>query len=68
MTLDEPDRKMRLFKSAPNICVLQQIFMGTQIDDRSFTRLTLPRPRRIKIDYKLPLRDEFSDFIRDLLQ
>ena len=40
MKFDELDRKMRVFETAHDICVLPQIFMVARLDGRSFTRLT----------------------------
>jgi len=40
MTFDELDKKMRIFETAADLCVLPGIFMVARLDSRSFTRLT----------------------------
>jgi tRNA(His) 5'-end guanylyltransferase len=40
MKFDELDKKMRVFETAHDICVLPKIYMAARIDGRSFTRLT----------------------------
>jgi tRNA(His) guanylyltransferase len=40
MKFDELDRKMRIFETASDACVLPEIYMVARIDGRSFTRLT----------------------------
>lgn len=40
MKFDELDKKMRVFETAHDICVLPKMFMTARIDGRSFTRLT----------------------------
>lgn len=40
MKFDELDKKMRVFETAADYCVLPGIFMVARLDGRSFTRLT----------------------------
>jgi tRNA(His) 5'-end guanylyltransferase len=40
MTFDELDKRMRIFETAADLCVLPGIFMVARLDGRSFTRLT----------------------------
>ena len=40
MKFDELDRKMRVFETAHDYCVLPELYMVARIDGRSFTRLT----------------------------
>ncbi|HEV7280962.1 MAG TPA: tRNA(His) guanylyltransferase Thg1 family protein [Pirellulaceae bacterium] len=40
MLFDELDRKMRVFETAADYCVLPDMFMVARLDGRSFTRLT----------------------------
>ncbi len=40
MKFDELDRKMRVFETSSDICVLPGIYMVARIDGRNFTRLT----------------------------
>lgn len=40
MKFDELDRKMRIFESASDHCILPELYMVARLDGRSFTRLT----------------------------
>lgn len=40
MKFDELDKKMRIYETAADLCVLPNMFMIARIDGRSFTRLT----------------------------
>lgn len=40
MKFDELDKKMRVFETAADLCVLPSIYMVARLDGRSFTRLT----------------------------
>lgn len=40
MKFDDLDRKMRVFETAADLCVLPGMFMVARLDGRSFTRLT----------------------------
>jgi tRNA(His) guanylyltransferase len=40
MRFDDLDRKMRVFETAADLCVLPEMFMVARLDGRSFTRLT----------------------------
>ena len=40
MKFDDLDKKMRVFETAADLCVLPSMFMVARLDGRSFTRLT----------------------------
>ncbi len=40
MKFDDLDKKMRIFETAADLCVLPSMFMVARLDGRSFTRLT----------------------------
>lgn len=40
MSFDELDKRMRIFETATDLCVLPGITMVARLDGRSFTRLT----------------------------
>lgn len=40
MKFDDLDKKMRVFETAADVCVLPSMFMVARLDGRSFTRLT----------------------------
>ena len=40
MKFDDLDKKMRVFETAGDQCVLPEMFMVARLDGRSFTRLT----------------------------
>ncbi len=40
MKFDDLDKKMRVFETAADLCVLPGVFMVARLDGRSFTRLT----------------------------
>ena len=40
MKFDDLDKKMRVFETAADLCVLPSMFMVARLDGRIFTRLT----------------------------
>ena len=40
MKFDDLDKKMRVFETSADLCVLPGMFMVARMDGRSFTRLT----------------------------
>jgi tRNA(His) 5'-end guanylyltransferase len=74
MKFDELDRRMRVFETAHDLCVLPGLRMVARLDGRNFTRLTketgatvVTTRRRIHRDFDLPMKDEYSRFIASLL-
>jgi tRNA(His) guanylyltransferase len=51
MKFDELDKKMRIYETAHDLCVLPGIYMVARLDGRGFTRLT-------KEILKLEVRDK----------
>lgn len=41
MKFDDLDKKMRVFETTADLCVLPSMFMVARLDGRSFTRLTV---------------------------
>lgn len=41
MKFDELEKRMRIFETAHDHCVLPELFMVARIDGRNFTRLTV---------------------------
>ncbi len=39
MKFDDLDKKMRVFETAADLCVLPELYMVARLDGRSFTRL-----------------------------
>lgn len=60
MKFDELDKKMRVFETASDVCVLPGMFMVARIDGRSFTRLT-----KEVCDFKAPFDERFRDLMVD---
>ncbi len=58
MTFDDLDRKMRVFETAADQCVLPQIYMVARLDGRSFTRLTKEAGQ-----FDVPFDDRFRDMM-----
>ncbi len=58
MKFDELDRKMRVFETASDTCVLPGIFMVARLDGRSFTRLT-----KQTAQFKAPFDERFRDLM-----
>ncbi|MGE0790895.1 MAG: tRNA(His) guanylyltransferase Thg1 family protein [Sandaracinaceae bacterium] len=56
MRFDELDRRMRVFETAHDLCVLPGVFMVARIDGRSFTRLT-KEEMRFEAPYDVRFRD-----------
>jgi tRNA(His) 5'-end guanylyltransferase len=56
MKFDELDKKMRIFETANDLCVLPGIFMVARIDGRGFTRLT-KEIHRFEAPFDVQMRD-----------
>jgi tRNA(His) 5'-end guanylyltransferase len=67
MDFDELDKRMRVFETAHDHCVLPGIFMVARIDGRNFTRLTRElHPFAAPFDERM--RDHMVDTTRHLMQ
>lgn len=60
MNFDEFDRKMRVFETASDQCVLPEIYMVARLDGRSFTRLTREVAR-----FDAPFDERFRDLMTE---
>jgi tRNA(His) guanylyltransferase len=58
MKFDELDKKMRVFETATDLCVLPGMFMIARLDGRGFTRLT-----KEVCDYEVPFDVRFRDLM-----
>lgn len=58
MKFDDLDKKLRIYETAHDICVLPGIYIVARIDGRSFTKLT-----KQKHKFKAPFDDKFRDFM-----
>ena len=58
MKFDDLDKKMRVFETAHDFCVLPNMYMVARIDGRSFTKLT-----KEKHQFEAPFDVRFRDFM-----
>jgi hypothetical protein len=58
MKFDDLDRKMRVFETAQDFCVLPGIWIVARIDGRSFTRLTKETHK-----FEAPFDERFRDYM-----
>ncbi|HEY8562038.1 MAG TPA: tRNA(His) guanylyltransferase Thg1 family protein [Pyrinomonadaceae bacterium] len=66
MKFDELDKKMRVFETAHDICVLPGVFMVARIDGRSFTRLT-KEIHRFEAPFDARMRDMMAETTAHLM-
>jgi tRNA(His) 5'-end guanylyltransferase len=66
MNFDELDKKMRVFETAHDYCVLPELFMVARIDGRSFTRLT-KEVHRFDAPFDLTFRDYMVETTKHLM-
>jgi tRNA(His) guanylyltransferase len=67
MRFDELEKRMRIFETAHDHCVLPGLFMVARIDGRNFTRLTR-EIHRIEAPFDEQMRDSMVETTRHLLQ
>lgn len=60
MKFDDLDRKMRVFETAADTCVLPEMFMVARLDGRGFTRLT-----KETCEFESPFDVRFRDLMVD---
>jgi len=58
MKFDDLDKKLRIFETAHDICVLPGLYIVARIDGRSFTKLT-----KQKHKFKVPFDEVFRDYM-----
>ena len=58
MKFDDLDKKMRVFETSADLCVLPGMFMVARLDGRSFTRLT-----KEVCQFEAPFDERFRDLM-----
>lgn len=58
MKFDDLDKKMRVYETSSDLCVLPGIYMVARLDGRSFTRLTKDRDQ-----FEVPFDERFRDLM-----
>ena len=66
MKFDELDKKMRVYETAHDICVLPKMFMAARIDGRSFTRLT-KEVHKFEAPFDVRMRDLMAETTKHLM-
>lgn len=66
MKFDELDKRMRVFETAHDVCVLPEMFMMARIDGRSFTRLT-KEVHKFESPFDERMRDMMVETTRHLM-
>ena len=67
MDFDKLDKRMRIYETAHDYCVLPGIFMVARVDGRNFTRLT-KEIHPFKVPFDEQMRDYMIDTTRHLMQ
>lgn len=67
MKFDDLDKKMRIFETAHDVCVLPEVYMVARIDGRSFTRLT-KETHAFEAPFDVRVRDLMTGTIEHLMQ
>lgn len=63
MKFDELDKKMRVFETAHDYCVVPEMYMIARIDGRGFTRLT-----KEKYPFQIPFDETFRDYMAETVR
>jgi len=58
MKFDELDRKMRVFETSTDLCVLPEMYLVARLDGRNFTRLT-----KEQHEFEAPFDEKFRDLM-----
>ncbi len=66
MKFDELDKKMRIFETSHDLCVLPSIYMVARIDGRCFTRLT-KEVHKFEAPYDFVFRDYMIETVKHLM-
>lgn len=67
MKFDELDKKLRVYETAHDLCILPGLYMVTRIDGRSFTRLTKEAHDFIA-PFDVRVRDMMLETVKHLMQ
>ena len=63
MKFDDLDKKMRVFETAHDLCILPGIYIVARLDGRGFTKLT-----KEKLDFEAPFDVRFRDAMVDTVK
>ena len=66
MRFDDLDKKMRVFETAHDFCVLPNMYMVARIDGRSFTKLTKD-VHQFEAPFDLRFRDLMAETVKHLM-
>ena len=66
MKFDDLDKKMRVFETAHDFCVLPNMYMVARIDGRSFTKLTKDK-HQFETPFDLKFRDLMVETVKHLM-
>jgi tRNA(His) 5'-end guanylyltransferase len=67
MKFDELDKKMRIYETAHDLCVLPGIYMVARLDGRGFTRLT-KEILELEVPFDVKFRDMMLETTKHLMQ
>ena len=67
MKFDELDKKMRVYETAHDLCVLPGIYMVARLDGRGFTRLT-KEILELEVPFDVKFRDMMLETTKHLMQ
>jgi tRNA(His) 5'-end guanylyltransferase len=67
MKFDELDKKMRIYETAHDLCVLPGIYMVARLDGRGFTRLT-KEILELEVPFDVKFRDMMLETTQHLMQ
>ena len=67
MKFDELDKKMRIYETAHDLCVLPGIYMVARLDGRGFTRLT-KEILKLEVPFDVKFRDMMLETTKHLMQ
>ena len=66
MKFDDLDKKMRVFETAHDYCVLPEIYIVARIDGRNFTRLTKEK-HQFEVPFDIRFRDYMVETVKHLM-
>jgi len=67
MKFSELDKKMRVYETAADLCVLPSLYMVARIDGRCFTRLT-KEVHKFESPYDIKFRDMMVATVKHLME
>ena len=66
MRFDDLDKKMRVYETALDHCILPEMYMVARIDGRCFTRLT-KKVHQFEAPYDIKFRDMMTETVKHLM-